>query len=74
MNPSAKKNNMESSTANIFLDLQSEALDRLTEAIVLFATQSDLFVFPHKPRFHTLGLIPFCVPAILEYGMYHSVL
>ena len=45
---------------------QSETIERLTEAIVLFAAQSDHFVFPPKLRFHSLGLIPFCVPAVNE--------
>ena len=58
---------MERSTGNIFL--QSETLERITEALSLFATQSDFCVFSHKPRFHVLGLTPFCVPVIYEYGV-----
>ena len=49
---------------------QSETLERLTKAIAFLATRSDLSVFPHKPRFHSLGLIPFCVPSVsYEYGV-----
>ena len=33
---------------------QSETLERLTKTIALFATQNDLFVLSHKPRFHAL--------------------
>ena len=70
VNPIAKEKQRKTEAPGLSSS-QSDKRERLTEAIALFTTRSDLYVFHHKPRLHSLDHIPFFVAAIYEYGVWN---